>query len=131
MKIKKIIIIEDDYNLQEMYKLIFSIYSNIELFNASNGYRGIELIKTIKPDLIILDNKMPKLPGEQVAKLLRADPKTKDIPIIMTTAMKLTEEEIKLIKLDVNELFLKPCSTEILVSVMEKYIGKLIKASED
>lgn len=125
MEKKKILIIEDDRSLRESYKLIFSFYSNVEIFEAEDGDKGFETAKFVIPDLIILDNKMPVMSGEQTARLLRGEPTTKNIPIIMTTGMKLNKDAIELIKLDVNDFIQKPFKLWDLIEKIEEYLGPL------
>lgn len=127
MEKKKILIIEDDRSLRESYKLIFSFYSNVEIFEAEDGDKGFETAKFVIPDLIILDNKMPVMSGEQTARLLRGEPTTKNIPIVMTTGMQLLENDVNLIKLDVNEFVRKPVNQWEFKKIIEKYVGPLIE----
>jgi formate hydrogenlyase transcriptional activator len=65
-----------------------------DLFFANSGERAIEIALQTQPDLILLDVIMPKLDGYETSKKLKADEKTKDIPIIFITAKKDTEDII-------------------------------------
>lgn len=58
-----------------------------EVFNAASGPEGLELARKHRVDLIILDIRLPLLSGIDVARALKADPKTRNIPIIGTTAL--------------------------------------------
>ena len=122
---KKILVIDDEESAREMCRMILCKYNDIEVIEAVDGNKGFELAKLEKPDLIILDNRMRIMSGEETAKLLRADPSTRAIPIIMITAMRLSKQEIAFIKMDVNDFIEKPFSPWELVRSVEKYLGTL------
>jgi len=122
---KKIMIIDDEKYVREAFTILLRSYSNVQVIAVGDGQEGFDMAKLAMPDLIVLDNKMPGIPGEQVARMLRADPITKNIPIIMATGMKLDSAEVSLIKLDVNEYIRKPINPLDLKRIIEDYIGKL------
>ncbi len=62
---------------------------------AMDGESALELVHTDPPDLILLDIMMPGMDGYEVCRRLKADEKTKDIPIIFVTAMGEIEDETK------------------------------------
>lgn len=122
---KKILVIDDEEDERKICKMILSKYNDIKVIEASGGHSGFELAKLERPDLIILDNRMPMISGEQTAKLFRAEPSTRFIPIIMVTVMRLSKQEIAFIKLEVNEFIEKPFTPWTLIKVIEKYLGTL------
>lgn len=80
----KILIIEDDPYVQRMYKRIFSFKAyDVEI--ASGANQGIMLAKQTHPDLILLDIMLPDINGLEVLKILKADPVTQYIPVLMLT----------------------------------------------
>ncbi|HEX3082181.1 MAG TPA: response regulator [Candidatus Saccharimonadia bacterium] len=80
----KILIIEDDALLSRMYQIVFNA-SKFQVEVAANGEEGLEKSRDVKPDLILLDIMMPKLNGLEVLKRLKANPDTKDIPVVVLT----------------------------------------------
>lgn len=80
----KILLIEDEVLILRMYEKIFA-YEGFEVVSAEEGDDGIEKAKTISPNLILLDIMMPKMDGLKVLEILKQDPVTKDIPVIMLT----------------------------------------------
>jgi CheY-like chemotaxis protein len=127
MEKRKILLIDDELHSREICRLLLEKYESVEISEAENGQAGINLAKRLNPDLIILDNKMPVMSGEHTAKMLRSDVNTKKIPIIMITAMQLTKGDMNLIKLDVDDVLLKPFSPWELISKIELYIGSLVE----
>jgi CheY-like chemotaxis protein len=122
---KKVMIIDDEKYIRDAFTIVLRTFSNVQVITVADGQEGYEMAKLSQPDLIILDNKMPGIPGEQVARMLRADPVTKNIPIILATGMRLDQNEINLIKLDVNEYLQKPINPLELKRVIEDYLGDL------
>lgn len=89
---EKILIVEDDKALREMYQLRLSI-NGYDVLEAGDGEEGLDLAIKEKPDLILLDIMMPKMSGMDVLDILKSTPETKDIPVVVLTA--LTEESVK------------------------------------
>lgn len=83
---KTILIAEDDLSLQEMYRMRLEA-DGYKVTTASDGSEALESISQNKPDLILLDLIMPKLNGFDVLNNLKKNPETKDIPIIVLTAL--------------------------------------------
>jgi CheY-like chemotaxis protein len=80
----KVVVVEDDQLIQRMYEKIFK-FEKLDVYLASNGEEGIELIRKIKPTVVLLDIMMPKMNGIEVLEKLKLDPETKKIPVIMLT----------------------------------------------
>ncbi|HEY6736776.1 MAG TPA: response regulator [Candidatus Saccharimonadia bacterium] len=80
----KVLIIEDDPLMSRMYQKIFT-FEKYEVVMAGDGQQGLDLARSEKPTLILLDVMMPKMNGFQVLEKLKADPDTKQIPVVMLT----------------------------------------------
>lgn len=89
-KSKKICIIEDDLMIQEIYKT--ELFKNgFDVYTASDGEEGLELINKTRPDLALIDIMMPKVDGISLMKSMQSDPDLVKIPIIVLT--NLSDEE--------------------------------------
>ncbi len=88
-----ILIIDDEEDFSYFVKLNLEKTKEFEVLTASDPENGINIAKTARPDLILLDIMMPKMGGDDVASYLLDDPKTKDIPIIFLTALVRKNEE--------------------------------------
>lgn len=80
----KILLIEDEEMLANMYEVKFQ-NEGFEITKALDGASGLELAKSIQPDLILLDVIMPKMDGFSVLKSIREDASIKDLPVILLT----------------------------------------------
>ena len=86
----KIAIIEDDPTISQMYRMKFEA-DGFDVRMAGNGKIGVDLVKSFKPDIILLDIQMPEMDGAAALKLIREHKDSKDTPVIILT--NLSEEE--------------------------------------
>jgi DNA-binding response OmpR family regulator len=83
---RKVLIVEDDLDLASIYQKQFEM-DGYEAILAGNGQEGVEKANSEKPDLILLDILMPIMNGMEALVKLKADPKTKEIPVIIMTVL--------------------------------------------
>ena len=84
--IKKVLLIEDDITLRDLYFTRFSM-EDYDLEVATDGEAGLAKVKEFKPSAVLLDLRIPKLTGFEVLRRIKEDPETKDIPVIIFTAL--------------------------------------------
>ncbi|MCX6922339.1 MAG: response regulator [Verrucomicrobia bacterium] len=83
---KKILVVEDDLDMVELLRFNLKT-EGYALGTAADGVEAVKKARSMRPDLILLDLMLPDLDGFAVCDILRRDPKTASIPIIMLTAM--------------------------------------------
>lgn len=81
-----VLLIEDDEPLRLLYKEIF-VHNNFEVLEAADGEAGVTMAVMHKPDAIILDLMLPRQGGLGSLKIMRSLPETKNLPIIIMTAL--------------------------------------------
>ena len=81
----KILVVDDEEYIQHILHFSFSA-EGYEVEIASDGEEAVQKAKNVKPDVIVLDIMMPKMDGYEACRRLKADPKTRDIPVILLTA---------------------------------------------
>ena len=86
MEAKKILLVDDDKNLCELYKTTLEA-EGFKVDTAENGEQALSEIMKEKPDLVILDIMMPKIHGIDTLDILKATPETKDIKIVILSAL--------------------------------------------
>jgi CheY-like chemotaxis protein len=89
---KHVLVLDDDPNVADMLRQ-FLPESEFRLDSALDGVAGLQAIEANRPDILLLDLIMPRLDGFGVIDSLRADPRTRDLPIIVISAKDLTEGE--------------------------------------
>jgi threonine synthase len=102
-----IAIIDDAPEARRLIRRILQSQGNFKISEASDGKEGLALIRKEQPDLIVLDLMMPELDGFSVIEALKADQATADIPIIVSSAKELTEEEKGRLKGQIQSLMQK------------------------
>jgi len=83
---KTILIVEDEPKNMTLTRDMLKI-SGYETIEAMDGRQGVEKAKSAKPNLILMDIMMPKMDGYAACREIKADPATKNIPVIMLTAV--------------------------------------------
>jgi two-component system, sensor histidine kinase and response regulator len=78
----KILIIEDDRYISKMYQLKLSL-DGFDVQVADNGRIGVDKVREFRPDIILTDILMPEMDGFEVIKMVKGDPESKDIPILI------------------------------------------------
>jgi putative two-component system response regulator len=125
---EKILLVDDEEaNLRLLTHWLLPLDYDIEY--ASNGEEAVRKVGESRPDLIILDIMMPIMDGHEACRILKEDPKTNNIPIIMVTALSDRVSKLKGLSASANEFLSKPIDQgELLIRV--KNLLK-IKAFED
>jgi DNA-binding response OmpR family regulator len=80
----KIAIIEDDIVISQMYRMKFEA-EGFEVQTAENGRTGVELAEKMRPDIILLDIRMPEMNGDEALKKIRATDWGKHVPVLILT----------------------------------------------
>ncbi len=113
---KKILLIDDEEDACTVLKLVIETTTQYEALVATSGEAGLELIKTHKPDLVLLDIMMPGMDG--IATLKRIKDTAPDLPVAMVTAVHKEEESRKCFDLGAYEYITKPVDFEQLKTAM-------------
>ncbi|MDR2210177.1 MAG: response regulator [Spirochaetaceae bacterium] len=114
---KKILVIDDEVINLEFFEVMLSKLGFV-VEKAGNGEEGLAMVKKFFPDLIILDNIMPKMSGWELTKLLKADPKYKEIPIIMLSALDDVKDKVEGFEMGVDDYITKPFNfSEVLARI--------------
>ncbi|MDD2927848.1 MAG: response regulator [Candidatus Omnitrophica bacterium] len=120
---KKILIVDDNENNRLLMSDILE-YRGYEILQAEDGAKGISMAAELQPDLILLDMQMPGIDGFAAAKMLKNDPLTRDIKVIVVTSLAMKGDREKIMALGVDDYIAKPIDTRQFPVLVEKYIGK-------
>ncbi len=125
---EKILIVDDeDVNLRLLTQWLIPLGYDIEL--AANGEEAVRQAREGRPDLIILDIMMPVMDGYEACRVLKADPETRNLPIIVVTALNDRESKLKGLSVSANDFLSKPIDQAELIIRVQNLLK--IKAYED
>lgn len=110
-----ILIVEDEPAIQEVLKFNLGLHGH-EAVAAGDAESALRLLHGPLPDLILLDWMLPGLSGVDLAKRLRADPRLKDIPIIMLTARAEERDKVLGLEIGADDYITKPFSPRELMA---------------
>jgi two-component system, OmpR family, response regulator MprA len=111
----KVLIIDDEDNIVEFIRLGLR-YEGFQIESASDGEQGVTAAQRINPDLIILDLMMPGIDGLEVCRRLRANPITRDLPILMLTAKDEVQDRITGLDAGADDYLTKPFNFDELLA---------------
>ena len=114
---KKILLVEDDVALSAVYKSRLDL-EGFETQAVNNGEEALSAAQKFKPDLVLLDAMMPKISGFDVLDILRNTPETRDIRVIMLTALSQPKDKERAETLGVNDYLVK--SQVVIGDVIER-----------
>jgi DNA-binding response OmpR family regulator len=106
-----VLVVEDEYKLRELVRTYLERVG-LEVFSTGSGAEALSQAATGSPDLVILDLGLPDVPGEEVAREIRA---TSDVPILMLTAKSDERDRIAGLELGADDYVTKPFSPRELV----------------
>ena len=116
-----ILIADDDPILVELVKFRLE-GAGYDTIVASDGEEAVDRIKSEKPDLVVLDSMMPVIPGHEVLRIIKSDPETKHIPIVMLTARKGEADVVAAIRSGAADYLTKPFIPQELLVRIEKLL---------
>lgn len=110
----RILVVDDEPDTQEL--IAFNLKNaGYDIITADDGAEALQKARTQAPDLIVLDLMIPELDGLEVCKLLRRDPLTRNVPIVMLTAKGSEVDRVLGLELGANDYVTKPFSPRELV----------------
>ncbi len=109
----KILIVEDDLDVAEMLNAYFRV-QGYEVFTVNWGEDGVRACQADHPDLVILDIRLPDIDGYEVARRLRSDRRTQDVPIIFLTEKRERADKLQGLELGADDYITKPFDVQEL-----------------
>jgi CheY-like chemotaxis protein len=117
---KKVLIVEDHHSLRQMLAR-FIEFSGYEVLQASTGLAALETVSVTHPDVILMDLGLPGMDGENVTEIIKSDPATRHIPVVIHTAFAGTDRTTRALQAGAAEILQKPASLKTLTDVLHKY----------
>ena len=118
----RILVVDDDAVNRDILRTRLEA-AGYEVSEACNGEEGVYLAQRSVPDLIVMDVMMPKVDGLLACRILKANEKTKGVPIVMLTARSQQMEELRGWESGADEYLTKPCDHQRLLEVVAQFLA--------
>lgn len=120
---KPVVLLVDDYpDAREMYAEYLE-FSGFDIIQAGNGVEAIQRAQDSRPDVILMDLSLPVMDGWEATRRLKADERTKSIPVLAVTGHALTGVSNDAKNAGCDGFITKPCLPEDLVAEIRKVLG--------
>jgi two-component system, cell cycle response regulator DivK len=122
-KVPLILVVDDYADNREMYAAYLK-FQGLDVMEAANGAEALERAFERPPDLVVMDLSLPGVDGWQATRTLKADPRTKDIPVIAVTGHALAGAPEHAAEAGCDGFLTKPCLPEDLLREIERMLGR-------
>jgi len=123
MMTKKILLVDDSSTQRLASRMLFSNRPNYVLISACDGKEGVEAAIREHPDLILMDVEMPRMNGFEACKLIKQNPATRHIPIILLTTRGEEHNIQQGYASGCSDFLVKPVHQEKLTAAIKKHVG--------
>lgn len=117
----KILTVDDSKTIRMIVARAFRTFA-CEILEAGDGVEGLAVVSRERPDIILLDYTMPVMDGFEMLNRLKADPETRNIPVVMLTAEAGRDNVLKIARLGVRDYLVKPFKEDLVV----ERVGRII-----
>ncbi len=119
---KKILCVEDDPVSLKLMRDALQVHG-YETAEATNGEQAVVRARELKPDLIVMDIRLPGIDGLEATRRLKSDPSTAGIPIVAVTAHAMPDDEAKVLGAGCEAYLAKPLHFAEFVSTVKSLLG--------
>jgi CheY-like chemotaxis protein len=118
---KKILLVDDNDDCRVLLALCISRFG-YEVFEAATAREAVDRVTAVHPDLIMMDLNLPGMSGEEATTCLKANPATKEIPVLINTGFIAGTETTRVLKAGASEILHKPLNLLTLREVLYRYL---------
>jgi len=119
---KKILVVEDEESLLKLQSILLTI-RGYTVEGVMDGQSALEAVKTMNPDLILLDIMLPKIDGFEVCRQVKANEATRHIPVVMLTAKKSMEDRAKGEQAGADFYITKPYKASVVIETIQRLLS--------
>jgi CheY-like chemotaxis protein len=123
----RILYVDDSAVIRETIARLLELKGDFALEYARNGKEGIEKVSSWKPDIILMDLRMPVMDGLNAINEIKTNPKTRHLPVFVITAWSGTTERAKAQAAGADRYFVKPPDIDDLTEAIRETVGALKK----
>ena len=123
MSARKLLVVDDNDNVRSFLVLLLDRSGGYETLEAATGEEAVEKAISGKPDLILMDIRLPDISGVDATKAIRNSPSAAQIPIVAFSALLSIEWKQKALKAGMVAYLQKPVTLKILMETIQKFIA--------
>lgn len=123
MAAKHVLIVEDEEDIRELVRYTL-VKAHFTCAVAADGHEGLQAVRALLPDLILLDLMLPGIDGMELCATLKRDAKTREIPVIMLTAKGAETDIVRGLEAGADDYVTKPFSPKVLVARIEAVLRR-------
>jgi two-component system chemotaxis response regulator CheY len=125
-QVSKVLVVDDEYYSRKVIRTLLTAIGVSTIYDADSGAAGLDIIRTVAPDVVLVDWEMPGMDGAAFAKTVRSPGNfpSPNVPIIMLTGHAERWRVLEAVRLGVNEYLLKPVSSKTL---LDRLVATLVK----
>jgi len=123
-----VLLVDDNAQNLELLEAYMEDMPEVRVITATNGIEAMQKVAAESPDLILLDIMMPKMSGFEVCKRIKSDPKTRDIIVIMVTALNETSDVERAAECGTDDYLSKPIDRHSLIEQVRSLLAARAKS---
>lgn len=118
-----VLLVDDNAQHLELLEIYMEDLPEVQVVTATNGLEAMSKVEELRPDVVLLDIMMPKMSGFEVCKRLKSDPDTRDIVVIMVTALNETGDIERAAECGSDDYLTKPIDRKALIDLVRKLLA--------
>jgi len=118
-----VLVVEDYQDAREMYAAYLQ-FSGFDVAEAANGVEAVEKTTELLPDIVLMDLALPRMDGWEATRRLKADPRTRDIPVVALTGHALAGHADGAREAGCDAFVTKPCLPDALVAEIRRLLDR-------
>jgi two-component system, cell cycle response regulator DivK len=119
---KTVLIVEDNELNMKLFRDLLEAHG-YQTSGTSNGVEAIELVRKMRPDLILMDIQLPQVSGLEVTRWIKDDPELRSIPVVAVTAFAMKGDEERIREGGCEAYLSKPISVGKFIETVRRFIG--------
>jgi CheY-like chemotaxis protein len=117
-----VLLVEDNEDNRNIYRIILE-HAGYRVVEAEDGEEGIRLARELGPDLILMDISIPKIDGWEATRILKADERTRSIPVIALTAHAMVSDRARAQEVGCDGYLAKPVEPRRVMEEVQRLLG--------
>ena len=119
----KILVVDDSALMRRLLQQVLQA-AGYEVVCSADGQKGLDKVAAEKPDLVIMDRNMPKVDGMEALRVLRANPATHSLPVLMASARLEPADAAEIQAASANGLIPKPFQSQQLLTIIRQHLSE-------